>query len=86
MPLWPDLIGVSTFRDHEIRPGWMPSLLRGRGVLDDYRSKQPPYIGHMRLPIPVARTIVCVTDIRWSSDNEAFRRGIHPSGLPLACG
>jgi hypothetical protein len=28
----PDHNGVSTFRSEEIRPGWMPSILRGRGV------------------------------------------------------
>ena len=29
----PDPVGVSTFRTHEIRPGWVPSLPRGGGVL-----------------------------------------------------
>jgi len=28
----PDSIGVATFHMSEIRPGWVPSLLRGRGV------------------------------------------------------
>jgi len=28
----PDHNGVSTFRSEEIRPGWMPSILRGLGV------------------------------------------------------
>jgi hypothetical protein len=29
----PDSVGVSVFRTHETRPGWVPSLLRGGGVL-----------------------------------------------------
>jgi hypothetical protein len=28
-----DSVGVSVFRTHEMRPGWVPSLLRGGGVL-----------------------------------------------------
>jgi hypothetical protein len=28
-----DFVGVSVFRTYEIRPGWVPSLLRGDGVL-----------------------------------------------------
>jgi hypothetical protein len=29
----PDSVGVSVFRTHETRPGWVPSLPRGGGVL-----------------------------------------------------
>ena len=29
----PDSVGVSVFRTCETRPGWVPSLLRGGGVL-----------------------------------------------------
>ena len=29
----PDPVGVPVFRTYEIRPGWVPSLLRGGGVV-----------------------------------------------------
>jgi hypothetical protein len=32
-PDGPDSVGVSVFRTHETRPGWVPSLPRGGGVL-----------------------------------------------------
>jgi hypothetical protein len=39
--LLPDLIGVTTFRTDELRPGWVPSLHRGRGVRGGH-----VYLGH----------------------------------------
>ncbi len=35
-----DRIGVSTFRSHKMRPGWVPSFCRGRGVHDTSRHKR----------------------------------------------
>jgi hypothetical protein len=29
----PDSVGVPVFRTYELRPGWVPSLLRGGGVV-----------------------------------------------------
>ena len=48
----PDLDGVSVFRTHELRPGWVPSVPRGRrcssrsGRLSDRR---PPHLSGMSL-------------------------------------
>lgn len=42
-----DSVGVSMFHTREIRPGWVPSLLRGDGVLP---TSWPSLVGTCRFP------------------------------------
>jgi hypothetical protein len=86
--LLPDLIGVTTFRTDEMRPGWAPSLHRGRGVRGGH-----VYLGHSLTRI-VDLSLSCpVFSPSWSTILRRFavtmvhRRFtfVHPSGLPLAC-
>ena len=42
----PDLVGVSAFRTHELRPGWAPSVPRGRRC-----SSRPGPLPGRRLPL-----------------------------------
>jgi hypothetical protein len=87
--LLPDLIGVATFRTDELRPGWVPSLHRGRGVRG----------GHVDIDHSLARMLyISLSCPVFSPSRSAIlrrfavtmvRRGftrVHPSGLPLACG
>ena len=49
--------GVSTFRTHELRPGWVPSLLRGRWCSprpEAITGQRPPH--HSGLPLDPATT------------------------------
>lgn len=86
--LLPDLIGVTTFRTDEMRPGWVPSLHRGRGVRGGH-----VYLGHSLTRI-VDPSLSCpVLSPSWSAILRRLavtmvqRRFtfVHPSGLPLAC-
>ena len=45
----PDLDGVTAFRTHELRPGWVPSLPRGRRC-----SSRPSRVLDRRLPLSAA--------------------------------
>ncbi len=80
----PDLDGVTAFRTRELRPGWVPSLPRGRwcspgqvvSLTGTCRSAaaspySPPAQPIERGPLHEASTRV---------------QAIDPSGLPLACG
>ncbi len=87
--LLPDLIGVTTFRTDELRPGWVPSLHRGRGVRGGH-----VYLGHSLTRIVDASLSCPVFSPSWSATLRRLavtmvqRRFtfVHPSGLPLACG
>jgi hypothetical protein len=75
--------GVSTFRTHELRPGWVPSIPRGRRC-------SPGTITSPRLPHLNGTSLDPATTIHRCEAllDEASTRvhAIHPSGLPLACG
>ena len=79
----PDPDGVSTFRTCEIRPGWVPSLPRGRRCSP----------GQMPCPASACRfspASPCTPHLHPTSGApfyEASTRvhAIHPSGLPLTC-
>jgi len=81
----PDPNGVATFRAHELRPGWVPSLPRGlrcphgRQVIPGRRM--PPCSGPSLYPRPAThhrRLLI-------TRHHQGFTI-VHPSGLPLACG
>jgi hypothetical protein len=80
----PDPDGVATFRAHELRPGWVPSLPRGlrcphgRQVIPGRRM--PPCSGPSLYPRPAThhrRLLI-------TRHHQGFTV-VHPSGLPLAC-
>ena len=80
----PDPDGVTAFRTHELRPGWVPSIPRGRRC-----SPRPRRLPGRRLPHHSGQSLhpaALPTDR--GSLNEASTRvhAIRPSGLPLACG
>ena len=81
----PDPNGVATFRAHELRPGWVPSLPRGlrcphgRQVIPGRRM--PPCSSPSLCPRPAThhrRLLI-------TRHHQGFTV-VHPSGLPLACG
>jgi len=81
----PDPDGVSTFRTHELRPGWVPSIPRGRRCspgLATITSPRLPLLNGTSLD-PATTTHPCEAPL-----DEASTRvyAIHLSGLPLACG
>jgi hypothetical protein len=76
-----DPVGVSTFHTHESRPGWAPSLPRGR--------RCSPWTGCRARPAPAASQRH-VPALRYHTHHgatihEASTKvhAIHPSGLPL---
>ena len=80
----PDPDEVATFRAHELRPGWVPSLPRGlrcphgRQVIPGRRM--PPCSGPSLYPRPAThhrRLLI-------TRHHQGFTV-VHPSGLPLAC-
>ena len=80
----PDPDGVTTFRTHELRPGWVPPVSRGRRC-----SPGRPQIPDRRLPLfgdsaPVPRSNNPSARL---SPNETSTEvhAIHPSGLALTC-
>jgi hypothetical protein len=76
----PDLDGVPAFRTHELRPGWVPSIPRGRRC-----SSRPRDVLGRRLPLPSGQSLhPTQTSHRRGSLHEASARvhAIHPSGLP----
>ena len=84
-PAGPDPVGVSTFRTLEQRPGWAPSIPRGRWC--------PPARGSFPAGtrrFPAASPCIPLEHSAWRGPNvtrphQGFTR-VHPSGLPLACG
>ena len=80
----PDPVGVSTFHTHEIRPGWVPSLPRGRRCSPDRIALSRPAPAASQRPVlhPAG------TSHRRGSPMTRHQRGftrVHPSGLPLTC-
>jgi hypothetical protein len=81
----PDPDGVSTFRTRELRPGWVPSIPRGRRCSSGLATITSPRLPHLSgTSLDPATTIHPCEALL----DEASTRvqAIHPSGLPLACG
>jgi hypothetical protein len=80
----PDPDGVVTFRAHELRPGWVPSLPRGlrcphgRQVIPGRHT--PPCSGQSLYP----RSATHHRGLLITRHHRGFTV-VHPSGLPLAC-
>jgi hypothetical protein len=82
----PDSVGVPMFRTHEMRPGWVPPLPRGRRCPPDQRS-----LSDRRLPLPNGQPYTPLkpptggaADNGAYEDSLAFTRPVFPS--PVAPG
>ena len=82
----PDLDGVPAFRTHELRPGWLPSLPRGRRC-----SSRPEGVPGRRLPLPSGQSLdprhqQSVGEARLTRHQQGFKqfsRPVFPSpGIP----
>jgi hypothetical protein len=82
-PSRPDPDGVTTFRTHELRPGWVPPLPRGRWCSSRLRaipSRHPPLRRGQSLSLATS------SHQRGSCDEASTEvYAIYPSDLPLAC-
>jgi len=83
--LGPDLDGVTAFRTYELRPGWVPSLPRGRRCssrpsrfLD---RRLPLYRGQSLHPAPASHR----AGLRLTRHQREFKQFTRPT-IPLACG
>ena len=81
----PDLDGVTAFRTRELRPGWVPSLPRGRRCssrpsrfLD---RRLPLYRGQSLHPAPASHR----ARLRLTRHQREFKQFTRPT-IPLACG
>jgi hypothetical protein len=79
----PDRDGVSAFRTHELRPGWVPSITRGQVVLT-----RPGRLPDRHLPLPSGQSLNPATTshqakLSFTGHQQGFTH-VHPSGLPLA--
>ena len=81
----PDLDGVTAFRTHELRPGWVPSIPRGRRCSSRTEGRAQP--APAALPAASPSTPLQPIPSCGAPLYEASTRvhAIHPSGLPLAC-
>jgi hypothetical protein len=81
----PDPDGVTAFRTHELRPGWVPPIPRGRRCSSRTEGRAQPAPAASRRPVLSPRSNI---PPRGAPLHEASTRvhAIHPSGLPLACG
>jgi hypothetical protein len=78
----PDLDGVTTFRTHELRPGWVPSLPRGRrcspGQVDSLTGACRSAAASPYHPAPTSHlTRLCLT--RHQRGFTQFTRPVFPS-------
>jgi hypothetical protein len=81
---FPDLDGVTAFRTRELRPGWVPSLPRGRRCAP---GQVVSLTGACRFAAASPCTPPHFPSTRFSPHEASTRvHAIHPSGLPLACG
>ncbi len=77
-----DLDGVSVFRTHELRSGWVPSLLR---VLALTGVAHRPALAASQRRVPALRhDVASMRSSALRSIYQGFTR-VHPSDLPLAC-
>lgn len=79
----PDPDGVSTFRTHETRPGWVPSIPRGRRCPSGPATITDPRLPYLigNVPAPRHNDPSCEALLHEASTRV---QAIHPSGLPLA--
>ena len=80
----PDLDRVTAFRTRELRPGWVPSIPRGRRCSSrtEWRAQPAPAASQRPVPSPRYQQPIC----EGALDEASTRvQAIHPSGLPLAC-
>jgi hypothetical protein len=84
-PRRPDPGGVTAFRTHEQRPGWAPSIPRGRRCSSrTERTAQPAPAALPRLVLqPRSNIPPCEAPLYEASTRV---QAIRPSGLPLAYG
>ena len=85
--LGPDPDGVSTFRTHELRPGWVPPIPRGRRCSPDrlrVLQSAPALSSDQSLP-PLQRPICGVSDDEASSGVHS-RSPVRSSPLPVTPG
>src|SRR5438270_9813197 len=76
LPAGPGLVGVSTLRTEEMRPGWMPPLLRNLGVRDAGIAGLRPWFSIAASAIFPRRASL--------PEPQQWLPCVHPSGLPLA--
>ena len=79
----PDLDGVTAFRTHELRPGWVPPITRGQVVL-----ARPGRLPDRHPPLPSGQSLNPATTshharLSFTGHQQGFTH-VHPSGLPLA--
>ena len=80
-----DLDGVSAFRTHELRPGWAPSVPRGRRCSSRTGATTRPAPAASQRPVPPPANHPIDADFALRGINQGFTR-VRPSSLPLACG
>jgi hypothetical protein len=76
----PDLDGVSAFRTYEMRPGWAPSVPRGRRCSPRTGATSRPAPAASQRPSPCTPTHFPSTGI---SLNEASTKGSHVFARPV---
>ena len=83
-PQSPDPDGVTTFHTHELRPGWVPPIPRGRRC----SSRLSGFLTR-RLPLPSGQSLHPAATSHLAGPNLTRHQSevhvLHPSGLPLAC-
>ena len=81
----PDPDGVTAFHTHELRPGWVPPIPRGRRC-----SPDRPFISGRRLPLLSGQSLHPATashraEPQITRHQRRFTRFTRPT-IPLACG
>jgi hypothetical protein len=79
--VWPGLVGVSTFRTSELRPGWVPPLPRGPRCSPSRSSVLQPACAASQRPVPGPRCSVPSAGLHVTRHHRGFTC-VHPSGLP----
>jgi hypothetical protein len=79
-----DPVGVTTFHASEIRPGWVPPLLRDGDALPA-DTESPAGACRFTTTSPMLRWNIPPAEPTVTKHHQGFSR-LHPSGLPLACG
>jgi hypothetical protein len=82
-PHGPDPDGVTAFRTHELRPGWVPPITRGQVVLT-----RPGRLPDRHPPLRSGQSLNPATTshharLSFTGHQQGFTH-VHPSGLPLA--
>ena len=82
-PKGPDPDGVTAFRTHELRPGWVPPITRGQVVLI-----RPGRLPDRHPPLPSGQSLNPATTshharLSFTGHQQGFTH-VHPSSLPFA--